>query len=147
VPCFFMAFQQPAGAITRSTLWLLPGFAMIYIYYSGVYATIQDVVEPAMRGTAMAVYFFAMYTVAAFGPVITGWISDQRARQVLESAAESLTIEQAKAIGLHQALYIIPILAAVLVLVLFAASRTVGRDHNLLQKWMESTGQVERTLV
>ena len=34
---------------------------MMYTYYSTVYSTVQDVIEPALRGTAMALYFAAMY--------------------------------------------------------------------------------------
>jgi hypothetical protein len=34
-----------------------------------------------------------------------------------------------KAVGLHDAMYLIPILNTVLVVVLFAASRTVKRDY------------------
>ena len=34
-----------------------------------------------------------------------------------------------KAVGLHHAMYLIPLLNAALVVVLFAASRTVTKDH------------------
>jgi MFS family permease len=86
VPCFFLALQQPPRDIWGVTAWLLPACVLFYLYYPGVYAAIQDIVEPALRGTAMAVYFFAMYLLAAFGPVITGSVSDYFARQ---AAAES----------------------------------------------------------
>jgi MFS family permease len=138
VPCFFIALQRPPGDIVGYTLWLLPGYTMLYIYYAGVYATIQDIVEPALRGTAMAMYFFAMYLVAAFGPVITGRLSDARAEAILAGADGSVTREQAVALGLHQAFYLVPILGGLLVVVLFAGARTVARDHEKLQKWMAS---------
>ena len=49
----------------------------MYVYYSTVYSTIQDVVEPSLRGTAMALYFCAMYLLgASLGPVGTGLVSD-----------------------------------------------------------------------
>ena len=49
----------------------------MYVYYSTVYATLQDVVEPALRGTAMALYFLAMYVLgASLGPLATGMASD-----------------------------------------------------------------------
>jgi MFS family permease len=81
VPCFFVALRQPPGDVGGVIAWLLPACLLFYVYYSGVYAAIQDIVEPARRGTAMAVYFFAMYLLAAFGPVITGAVSDYFARQ------------------------------------------------------------------
>ena len=41
----------------------------MYVYYPAVYAAIQDVVGPALRGTAMALYFLAMYVLgASLGP-------------------------------------------------------------------------------
>jgi hypothetical protein len=44
--------------------------------------------------------------------------------------------ERSRAAGLHQALYVVPVLSAVLTAVLFAASRTVGRDRRALLDWM-----------
>ncbi len=46
---------------------------LMYVYYAGVYAAIQDVVEPKLRGTAMALYFFVQYVLGgAFGTVCPG---------------------------------------------------------------------------
>jgi MFS family permease len=45
---------------------------LLYAYYGTVYATIQDIIPPP-RGTAMAIYFCAMYFLGAvLGPVATG---------------------------------------------------------------------------
>ena len=45
------------------------GSGVMFAYYSTVYSTIHDVVEPSLRGTAMALYFFAMYVLgASLGP-------------------------------------------------------------------------------
>jgi MFS family permease len=103
---------------------------LLYAYYGTVYATIQDIVEPASRGVAMAIYFCAMYLLGAFlGPVATGWTSDYFARQEALAAGVSEPTEWHKAVGLHHAMYLIPILDAALVVVLFAAARTVRRDY------------------
>jgi MFS family permease len=134
-PCVVMAFQQPPGGVPAFTAWLLPGCLLFYVYYAAVYSTIQDIVEPALRGKAMALYFFAMYYLGgAGGPYIIGWLSDLRARV----AAQGSTVlsPEHEAIGLHDALYVVPILGGLLVLVLFAASRTVTRDYQNLQRWM-----------
>jgi hypothetical protein len=48
-------------------------------------------------------------------------------------------LEPFRADGLHTAMYIVPILAVMLALVLFAASRTVRTDVEKLQAWMRST--------
>jgi len=45
-------------------------------------------------------------------------------------------LEPFRAQGLHTAMYIVPILAAILALVLFAASRTVTKDVEKLRAWM-----------
>jgi hypothetical protein len=47
-------------------------------------------------------------------------------------------LEPFRADGLHTAMYIVPILAALLALVLFAASRTVRKDVEKLQAWMST---------
>jgi predicted MFS family arabinose efflux permease len=164
-PCIWLALSEPPGSVWAFAAWMLPGSMLLYVYYSGVYAAIQDIVEPALRGTAMSVYFFAMYLLgAAIGPVITGQLSDYFAQQAriaggnlpanvailaassqtvapghIPWAAMALSLEKerhAKAVGLHEAMYIIPLLSIALVVVLFAASRTVTKDHRRLQEWM-----------
>src|SRR5262249_10934882 len=116
--------------------WLLPACMLLYAYYGTVYATIQDIIEPSLRGTAMAIYFCAMYFLGALlGPVATGWVSDFFARRV--ARVEPVT-ELHKAVGLHDAMYLIPALNAALVVVLFAASRTVRRDYQRCQERMEA---------
>jgi MFS family permease len=93
-PCIFLALEQPAGAIWAFAAWMLPGCMLAYVYYSGVYSTIQDIVEPSLRGTAMAVYFFAMYLLGGFaGPVITGAISDHFARQAAAEEAPVVALQ------------------------------------------------------
>jgi len=110
----------------------------------------------------MALYFCAMYLLgASLGPVGTGLISDYFTFQKASAAGavapmafgplmsaelRSLVgeskgfplaaLEPFRADGLHTAMYVVPILAAILAVVLFAASRTVTKDVNRLQAWM-----------
>jgi MFS family permease len=115
--------------VALCVLGLLPACLLMYSYYGTVYATIQDLIEPSMRGTAMAIYFCAMYCLGAvLGPVATGWTSDFLALRAAAADGSSTVTELHKAVGLHDAMYLIPVLGAVLVVVLFAASRTVARD-------------------
>jgi MFS family permease len=130
VPCLLMALAAPTGSWQVAAAWLLPGCMLLYAYYGTVYATIQDIIEPKLRGTAMAIYFFAMYVLgAAAGPVATGWLSDYCARRAAAAAGSETVTELHKAAGLHDAMYVVPVLNAALVVVLFAASRTVTRDY------------------
>ncbi len=50
-------------------------------------------------------------------------------------------LEPFRADGLHSAMYLTPILAVLLALVLFAASRTVTKDMEKLQSWMRETSK------
>ena len=136
----------------------------MYAYYATVYATIHDVVEPSMRGTAMALYFCAMYLLgASLGPVGTGLASDYFTFQAASAAGavaplpfdalmlaelrslvgeakgfDLRALEPFRAEGLHKALYVVPALATLLAVVLLAASRTVKRDVDRLQSWMQT---------
>jgi MFS family permease len=130
LPCLLLALAAPAGRPWLSAAWLLPACVLLYAYYGTVYATIQDITEPALRGTAMAVYFFAMYTLGGLlGPVATGWASDTFARRAAAADGYTVPTEWHTAIGLRDAMYLIPVLNAALVVVLFAASRTVKADY------------------
>jgi MFS family permease len=146
VPCFFLALQQPPRDVWAVTAWLLPACLLFYVYYPGVYAAIQDIVEPALRGTAMAVYFFVMYLLAAFGPVITGGVSDYFARQAAAADGAAKVSDLHRALGLHQAMYLIPAIGVLLILALFVASRTVARDYQRLQQWYAGQTRAEEKI-
>ena len=124
----YLALNLPPGQVTRFVLIMGGATTMYYLYYPCVYATIQDVVAPHLRGTAMALYFLAMYLLGgSFGPVIVGRISDYFARQASANSVSGIT-EAARASGLHSAMYVL-ILGCVLVSVtLLGAATTVARD-------------------
>jgi MFS family permease len=128
-PCIFLAINQPKGAVNAYIVLMALGTITMYVYYATVYTAIQDLVEPRLRGTAVAIYFCCMYIFgASLGPVGTGMLSDHFAHQAMIDAGASSMTEAFKAAGLHQAMYAIPILAMMAALVLFAASRTVEKD-------------------
>jgi len=146
IPFLFFALGRPNGDIVTFLILMGTGCALMYFYYSTVYSTIQDIVEPGLRGTAMAVYFFAMYVLgASLGPYATGILSDfftKRAAQatgILDFSQNAL--EPFRAEGLHSAMYVIPILSLLLTLVLFAASRTVTKEIEKLQQWMREAAK------
>jgi MFS family permease len=134
VPASVLALSQKPGSIVGFTLLQALASMMMYVYYPTVYSTIHDILEPSLRGTGMAVYFMAMYLFgAALGPVATGWLSDYFARSVSLSTQggtpmQQLALESFKALGLLRAMYVIPVLGVVLAAILFAGSRTVGKD-------------------
>ena len=128
IPLLLLALLTPAHHILMFVVFAAGGCMTMYVYYSSVYAALHDVVEPALRGTAMAFYFFAMYVLgASFGPIATGMASDFFTRKAAAAAGATI-LEPFRGQGLHSAMYLIPVLSTVLALVLFAASRTVARD-------------------
>ena len=128
-PCVFFAINQPKGSIAAFMVLMSCSLVTMYVYYATVYASIQDVIEPKLRGTAVAIYFFAMYLLGgSMGPYVTGLLSDHFAKQAMAQAGATSMTEPFKAIGLHNAMYAIPILALLASAVLFAASRTVESD-------------------
>lgn len=125
-PLALLALGMPQGSSTGFAALMLPACLLLYVYYSAVYATIQDVIEPRMRGIAMAVYFFVFYLFTAAGLLFFGWFSDALAVSALAAGRSEA---EASALGLHQAMYLIPVLAAALAAVLWGGSRTVAADH------------------
>jgi predicted MFS family arabinose efflux permease len=128
-PSIYFALSQPKGAIGAFMLLMAIGTMTMFVYYATVYAAIQDVIEPRLRGTAVAIYFCAMYVLgASLGPLGMGMLSDHFAHQAMHDAGALAMTEAFKASGLHSALYAIPVLAVLASLVLFAASRCVEAD-------------------
>jgi MFS family permease len=128
-PLALLGIRQPAGAAAASIALIMIAYGFLNMYYGLVYSAIHDVVAPAVRATAMAVYFMAMYLCgASFGPFITGWLSDYLAHNAAQAASSAVVGEAYRAIGLHQAMYVIPVMSAALALVLYAGSRTVAAD-------------------
>ena len=142
-PCMYLALGRPAGAVIGFSVMMGIGCGAMYAYYSTVYSTIQDIIEPSLRGTAMALYFCAMYVFgASAGPIGTGLASDYFTARAASAAGilqhTPKALEPFRAAGLHSAMYLIPTVFAALALVLFAASRTVTRDVQKLQAWMRA---------
>ena len=139
-PLMYLSLTRPPGDVVGFALLMGTGIGVMYAYYATVYATIQDVVEPALRGTAMSIYFCAMYLAgASLGPIGTGFISDYFTAQAATAAGvldhTTTALEPFRGAGLRAAMRVVPILAALLAVVLFAASRTVRRDVEALRAW------------
>ena len=73
------------------------------------------------------------------GPLGTGIISDYFTAQAASAAGVTEhsigALEPFRGAGLHSAMHVIPGLAALLAVVLFGASRTVGKDIDTLRAW------------
>jgi len=150
VPAMYFALGAEAGQWMMFGLLFGFGCMMMYVYYATVYSTIQDVIEPSLRATAMALYFAAMYVFGgALGPMVVGTTSDYFIQQKV--AAEGVNYESLdaagqlpfRAYGLNSALYLLPVVSIFLAGTLFAGARTVNADVDKLQKWMRETSDEE----
>ena len=146
IPFFFFSIGRPGGETVGFSILIGTSSALMYFYYSIVYSTISEVTEPSLRGTAMGVYFLAMYLLgASLGPYIVGLVSDYFTQQAAIAAGittfTAQTLEPFRGAGLRSAMYIVPILSTLLMIVLFAASRTVKSDVEKIQNWMRDNSE------
>jgi MFS family permease len=105
------------------------GWLFAYNFYTCVYTAIQDVVEPRLRATAMALFFAGLYLLGGgLGPVVVGLLSDHFAHSAMAAAGATQMAEAYKAVGLHDAMYLIPVALFMTLVFLFVASRCFSRD-------------------
>ena len=129
VPLSCLGILEPVGSLPAGIAFFLLAYAALTSYYGLVYSAIQDIVAPNQRGITMAIYFAAMYLCgASFGPLLTGRVSDLLAHRAAVLAGSPALTESFRAIGLRQAMLIIPIFSLVLAGVLYMGSRTITSD-------------------
>jgi MFS family permease len=127
-PIMFYGITRPAGFAPAALVAIALAYGGFNTYYAFVYSSIQDIVAPNQRGFTMSVYFMAMYLCgASFGPLLTGGLSDHMARRAM-NAAGAVKLEAFRAVGLQQAMFIMPILSVALAIVLYSGSRTMNQD-------------------
>ena len=59
-PVALAGILLPPGSAAGAVVFIMAAYGLLQMYYGLVYAAIQDLVAPQLRGTAMAVYFMAM---------------------------------------------------------------------------------------
>jgi predicted MFS family arabinose efflux permease len=128
-PLACLGVLQPAGSLLAAVIFLTLTYSLLTTYYGLVYSAIQDLVAPNQRGATMSIYFMAMYMCgASFGPLLTGRLSDFLAHRAAQFAGSAVVTEAFRAVGLQQAMLIIPVLSVVLAGVLYAGSRSIVTD-------------------
>ena len=117
-PLAWASIRLPRGNAVAAIVLLMLAYGLWQMYYGPVYAAIQDIVPPELRATAMSLYFLGMYLCGgAFGPLIVGALSDRFA-----AAAGG-----DRAVGLHDAMYVLPVVSLALAAVLLAGARATAR--------------------
>jgi predicted MFS family arabinose efflux permease len=128
-PLACLGVLQPRGSLFIAVTCLTLTYALLTSYYGLVYSAIQDLVAPNQRGATMAIYFMAMYMCgASFGPLLTGRLSDFLAHRAAALAGSATVNEGFRALGLQQAMLIIPALSVALAIVLHFGSRSMVAD-------------------
>lgn len=111
------------------------GWLAQYAYYTSVYPAIQDVVAPRLRATAVALYFAGMYLLGgAFGPVVVGGLSDALAQRAMTADGAAALDDGFRAIGLHDAMFLIPVALALTAVFVFLASRSFDADAARMER-------------
>jgi MFS family permease len=139
VPLACVGILQPKGSVLVATVFLGLMYASMSSYYGFVYSAIQDIVAPNQRAGTMAIYFMAMYLLgASFGPLLTGKLSDVLAHRAMAAAGAPQLTDAFRAVGLQQAMLVIPVLSFTLALVLYMGSRTIVADSERRQTGMNA---------
>jgi len=115
------------------------GWLFAYNFYTCVYTAIQDVIEPRLRATAMALFFAGLYLLGGgLGPLAVGMLSDHYSNAAMLAAGASAMNETFKAVGLHNAMYLIPVALLVTMAALLQASRCFVSDAATMQQGMQA---------
>ena len=131
VACICTAWALSAGRIETAVFVgvFSIGWLFSYNFYTCVYTAIQDVIEPRLRATAMALFFAGLYLLGGgLGPLVVGWLSDRSAQAAMHAAGATEMTETFKAIGLHDAMLLIPVALFLTMLALLQASRCFQKD-------------------
>lgn len=133
----YFALEQDATALTAFAVLFGIGWLAYYSYYTTVYPALHDVVEPRLRATAMALYFAGMYLLGgAAGTVVVGELSDNFANAAMQAAGAAEMSEAFRAIGLHDAMYLIPVMLLATAGFIVLAARSFRKDHQAMMQTM-----------
>ncbi|SDN79583.1 spinster family MFS transporter [Pseudomonas jinjuensis] len=105
------------------------GWLFSYAFYTCVYTAMQDVIEPRLRATAMALYFIFLYLLGGgLGPIAVGLLSDHFAHSAMLAAGATEMSEAFRAVGLHDAMLLIPLSLLLSMLALLLGARSYCAD-------------------
>ncbi len=140
IACLCTGFALHAGRIEIGLFVAVfsVGWLFSYNFYTCVYTAIQDVVQPRLRATAMALFFAGLYLLGGgLGPVVAGLLSDHFAQTAMAAAQVEQMTEPFKAVGLHDAMmYLIPGALFFTLVFLAIASRSFSRDAQRMRVGM-----------
>jgi MFS family permease len=129
-PLLWLGLGQAPGQVLALTILLSLGWLLFFLYYVTVYSALQDVIEPRLRATAMAVYFFFMYVLGgALGTLVTGALSDHYAARAMAAASAPAMTDAFRAVGLQTSLSLsVPLAVLLIAVALLFATRSFVAD-------------------
>ncbi|SDF75687.1 spinster family MFS transporter [Phytopseudomonas seleniipraecipitans] len=124
------------------------GWLFAYNFYTCVYTAIQDVIEPRLRATAMALYFAGLYLLGGgLGPIAVGLLSDHFSSAAMLAAGADEMSETFKAVGLHDALYLVPVALLLTMLALLQACRCFVGDAQRMREGLVESAAADAAVV
>lgn len=134
----WFALKAGVGEFTAFVALFALGWLLQYNFYTSVYPALQDVIEPRLRATAMAVLFAALYVLGgSLGPLVVGSLSDHGAQAAMAAAGASQMTDHFKGIGLHNAMVLVPVALLITGLALLAATRTFAADAAAMRRGLQ----------
>ncbi|HWL87240.1 MAG TPA: MFS transporter [Polyangiaceae bacterium] len=129
-PLLWFGLSRPAGALAALVVSVFFGWLLFYAYYVTVYSSLQDVVEPRLRATAMAVYFFFQYVLGgALGTLVAGALSDLYAKHAMAAAGATQMNATFRALGLQASMQLtVPLATLVTSVALWRAAKSFVAD-------------------
>jgi MFS family permease len=142
-PATFLALAQPRESLWPFAFLFGLGWLLYYAYYNTTYPALQDVVEPRLRATAIAIYFAGMYVLGgSAGSTVVGDLSDRFAIRAMKEAGMTTLTPEFRAVGLHDAFYLIPVMFFITAVAMFLASRSFKKDaEKMLQEIARQGGE------
>lgn len=130
-----LSLRVEATEFTMFVVVYAIGWLLQYNYYSCAFPAVQDVVEPRLRGTAMAVFFALAYVLGGFaGPLLIGALSDSAAHSAMVAAGATQMTDHFRGLGLRQAMELVPIALVVCGGAFLFATRTFSADAAAMRR-------------
>jgi MFS family permease len=135
------ALMQPATSVWAFAVLFGLGWLLYYAYYNTTYPALQDVVEPRLRATAIALYFACMYILGgAAGSTVVGKLSDHLRQRAMDAAGATQPTPAFAAIGLHDAFYLIPVMFFITGGAMLLAARSFKKDAEKMRQELTAHG-------
>lgn len=129
-PLTWVALSLSPASVGLFVTFFSLGWFLQFFFHTTALPAVSDVVPPAMRSTAIAIFFAAFYLLGgAFGPMITGALSEHFASTTTAGGISP------DAQGLHDSLlWVVPLSLLLGAAGLLGATKTISADQRRMQQ-------------